>query len=174
MRIIGLKKFTDFHISFNEKTNIFVGDNEAGKRAIIEDIDILINKIYENFDKYILGELFNSNSIAKFKAVPSFEKLPKIVICGEFELKNTDKNSKDYYGINWYGSNKITSKYGILFECHVENDMKADIADIISKKVLPFEYYTLRGITFKKEPYNKLKKAISFVTIDASNNTSFT
>ena len=173
LRIIGLKKFADFHISFNEKTNIFVGDNEAGKSTIIEAIDILINKTYENFDKYILGELFNSNSIAKFKATPSFENLPKIVICGEFELKNTDRNSKDYYGINWYGSDKTTSKYGILFECLVENDMKADVADIISKKVLPFEYYTLRWITFKNEPYNKLKKAISFVPIDASNNTSF-
>ena len=173
LRIIGFKRFTDFYINLNENTNIFVGDNEAGKSTIIEAIDILVNKTYENFDKYILGELFNSNAVAKFKANPSFENLPKIVISGEFELKNTDRYSKDYYGINWYGSDKTTSKYGILFECQVENDMKVDVADIIRKKVIPFEYYTLRWNTFKNEPYNKLKKALTFVPIDASNNNSF-
>lgn len=150
-----------------------VGDNESGKSTIIEALDILINKTYENFDRYILGELFNSSLLAKFKDNPTFENLPKIIICAEFELDANEKNSKDYYGINWYNSDKKTSKYGILFECLVENDMKADVADIISKNVLPFEYYTLRWTTFKNETYNKLKKAISFVPIDASNNTSF-
>ncbi len=150
-----------------------VGDNESGKSTIIEALDILINKTYENFDRYILGELFNSSLLAKFKDNPTFENLPKIIICAEFELDANEKNSKDYYGINWYNSDKKTSKYGILFECLVENDMKADVADIISKNVLPFEYYTLRWTTFKNETYNKLKKAIFFVPIDASNNTSF-
>lgn len=173
LRIKGFKKFTDFIVNFNKNTNILVGENEAGKSTIIEALDVLINKLYENFDRYVLGELFNANDVALFKEQPSFENLPKIIICGEFELNATDKNSSYYYGLNWYGSDKKTFKYGITFECTVENDMKADVADIINRGIIPFEYYTLKWLTFKNETYNKLKKAITFVPIDSSNNTSF-
>ena len=31
MTIKGFKKFLDFQVQFNEKTNIIVGENEAGK-----------------------------------------------------------------------------------------------------------------------------------------------
>lgn len=59
------------------------------------------------------------------------------------------KKSKDYYGINWYNSDKKTSKYGKLFECLVENDMKADVADIIRKKFCPLNTILLDGPPLK-------------------------
>lgn len=173
LRIIGLKKFQDYFIEFNKETNILVGENESGKSTIIEAIDILINKTYENFDKYILAELFNSINANNYKENPSFDSLPSIQIIGEFELSSIDRNSRDFYGMNWINSDKKTSKYGIWFQCFVDNDNKADISDLIKLGVIPYEYYTLKWFTFKNEPYNKLKKTLSFVPIDASNGTTF-
>lgn len=173
IRIIGFKKFSDFSIEFNEKTNILVGDNEAGKSTVIEAIDILINKTYENYDKYILADLFNRSNISKFIENPHFENLPKIVISGEFSLDSSDKNAKDYYGINWHETDKKTFKYGIVFECSIDKELKADVANIIKDQIIPFEFYSLKWTTFKNETYNKMKKAITFVPIDASSNSTF-
>lgn len=68
------------------------------------------------------------------------------------------KKSKDYYGINWYNSDKKTSKYGILFECLVENDMKADVADIISKTFCPLNTILLDGLPLKMKHIINLKR----------------
>lgn len=173
IRIKGFKKFSDFSVDFNRGVNILVGNNEAGKSTIIEAIDILINKTYENFDKYILGELFHQANVKSFLENPTFENLPKISICGEFELHGASANEKEFYGVNWLETDKKTSKYGILFECSIDNEYRNEVMNLISQKIIPYEYYSLRWTTFKNEPYNKLRKALSFVPIDVANNTTY-
>ena len=173
IRIIGFKKFEDFEIEFNEKTNILVGENQSGKSTIIESIDLAINKIYENTDKYILNELFNKNNVSKFLSKPLFENLPKIDIIVDLDLNSNDRYSSEYYGLNWFQSDKKTSKYGIWFQCAIDKDLEGEVTSLINDKIIPFEYYSLTWRTFKNEPYNKLKKVLRFVPIDASNNTSF-
>jgi Predicted ATP-dependent endonuclease of the OLD family len=41
------------------------------------------------------------------------------------------------------------------------------------KGIIPYEYYSLTWTTFKNEPYNRLRKTISFVPIDSSNSTNY-
>lgn len=173
LKIIGFKKFKNYQINFNEGTNILVGENESGKSTIIEAIDILINKTYENFDKYILAELFNSENVNNFASNLTFETLPIIDIIGEFSLSDQDKHSKEFYGINWKDTDKKTQKYGIWFQCKIDKEYKSDTADLIKKGVIPYEYYSLTWLTFKNERYDKRKKTLKFVPIDSSNSTSF-
>ncbi|MGD9604643.1 MAG: ATP-dependent endonuclease [Bacilli bacterium] len=173
LRIIGFKKFEDFEIEFNEKTNILVGENQSGKSTLIESLDLVINKIYESTDKYILNELFNKNNISKFLNKPLFENLPKIDIIVELDLDSSDRYSSEYYGLNWFQSDKKTSKYGIWFQSAIDKDLEGEVTSLINEKIIPFEYYSLSWRTFKNEPYNKMKKALRFVPIDASNNSTF-
>lgn len=173
LRLIGFKKFKNFELTLNQGTNILVGENQSGKSTIIEAIDLLINKTYENSDRYILADLFNLDNVSNFQSDPSFETLPTIDIIAEFEINTKEKYCSEYYGLNWYGSDKKTSKYGIWFQCAIDKEYTNEVCSLIKNKIIPLEYYSISWRTFKNEPYNKLKKIVKFVPIDSSNNTTF-
>ena len=47
LEIWGFKKFSHLHVDFNEKTNIIVGENEAGKSTLLEAINIVLNQMVQ-------------------------------------------------------------------------------------------------------------------------------
>lgn len=59
--IKGFRKFKNFSLDFNDKNNIIIGDNESGKSTLLEAIDLVLNKRYSNFDKYIIREIINND-----------------------------------------------------------------------------------------------------------------
>lgn len=46
LHIEGFKKFSKIDINFNEKMNILVGENEAGKSTILDAIKTVLNQQY--------------------------------------------------------------------------------------------------------------------------------
>ena len=86
IHIEGFKKFDSIDVRFNPHMNILVGENEAGKSTILEAIRVVLNQQYRNADKSVLSDLFNAENVAAFKASPSVQTLPKIVIELFFEL----------------------------------------------------------------------------------------
>lgn len=54
LHIEGFKKFRKLDISFNEKMNILVGENEAGKSTILDAIKTVLNQQYRTADKSVL------------------------------------------------------------------------------------------------------------------------
>ena len=42
VRIQNYKQFDDITISFNESCNIIVGNNEAGKTSLLEEVKLLV------------------------------------------------------------------------------------------------------------------------------------
>ena len=78
--IKGFRKFKNFSLDFNDKNNIIIGDNESGKSTLLEAIDLVLNKRYSNFDKYIIREIINNDLKDDFVIEKKYELLPKIEI----------------------------------------------------------------------------------------------
>ncbi len=163
--IKGFKKFNEITIQFNEHTNILVGENEAGKSTILEAIKIVLNQMYKNADKSILKDLFNKTRMDIFNSNPSLETLPKIEIELDLMLEPTKKNTEYFYGEN--NRNGVTD-FGIKFECAFNEEIGANLVDIINSGEIPYEYYNLSWKTYSKQQYYLIKRPLNFIAIDTS------
>lgn len=175
IRIIGFKKFKDITIDFNEHVNIIVGENEAGKSTILEAIDIVINQLYKNSDKSIIGELINKENLEEFKKNPKIEKLPNISIELEFDLPNSNIKNLEYSGLEYLDSEQDV-KSGISFKCEIDKENEDDVLEFIKAGKIPYEYYQMKWKTFGGAPYTSMRKPIKYLSINTSNiesNNSF-
>ena len=75
LHIEGFKKFVSLDVQFNERMNILVGENEAGKSTILNALKTVLNQQYRNTDKSVLRDLFNTQMVAVFKEKPSVKTL---------------------------------------------------------------------------------------------------
>ena len=148
--ISGFKKFNEITVQFNEHMNIIVGENEAGKSTILEAIKIVLNQMYKNTDKSILKDLFNKTQMDTFKADPSIETLPKIEIELDLVLDPTEKNTEYFFGEN---SRNTEATFGIKFECAFNEEIGANLADVIKSGEIPYEYYNLSWKTYSNQQY---------------------
>ncbi len=165
--IKGLKIFEDFEIEFNNGMNILIGDNESGKSTILEAIDIVLNKKYSNYDKYIIKEILNKKAVQEFEKNKSFAILPKIEI---YLFLNLDKDCDIDY--EFKGEVKIDSikydDYGIKFTCQFNDDFRDDLISAILDGKIPYDYYDMSWETFQGKPYNPLRKPLKYLSIDNS------
>lgn len=164
MKIHGFKKFENFEITFNQDTNILVGDNESGKSTILEAIDIVLSQKYKNYDKYIMKELLNKKIVNDFQNNPKIENLPTISIDLEFQL-NPEPKCGLYYGMN-HGFEKNGLYYGIRFKCEIPEDIKSELIPVIILGKVPYEYYQMSWSTFQGGAYNILHRPVNFLLID--------
>lgn len=168
IKIIGFKKFREFHMEFNEKINILVGENEAGKSTILEAINIVLNQFYKNADKNIIKDLVNINNVNDFKKDPKIETLPKIKIEITLKLDDSCINKYEYFGENNLKGSGET-KYGILFECYFDKDSYGEMLENkINEGEIPYEYYTMIWTTFQGSAYKIMKKPLKSIIIDTS------
>ncbi len=165
--IKGFKKFDEITVQFNEHMNILVGENEAGKSTILEAIKIVLNQMYKNTDKSILKDLFNKTQVEIFNACPSIETLPKIEIELDLELERTEKNTEYFFGEN---SRNTEASFGIRFECSFNEEIGANLVDVINSGEIPYEYYNLSWATYAKQQYYLIKRPLNFISIDTSEN----
>lgn len=163
--IKGFKKFREFDMAFNNQMNIFVGENEVGKSTVLNAIKLVLNQDYRYADKAVLEDLFNVDLIKSFKENPSIENLPKIYIELELELNPSGKNAEYFWGEH---NLSRTAKYGISFTCEFDEELGCDIAGLKENSEIPYEYYMLRWNTFSGMPYNLLKKPLTFLFLNTS------
>ena len=171
MHIEGFKKFERFDINFNEHMNILVGENEAGKSTILDAIKIVLNQQYRYTDKAILKDLFNVSMQEKYKNNKSLITLPYIIIDLELEMDSKDKNAQYYYG-EMFGNLTKTKhgKYGIRFECKLDKELENEVQISSLNDRIPYEYYLMSWTTFAGSAYHMIKRPLSFIAIDTSNN----
>lgn len=174
LHIEGFKKFSILDVEFNERMNIFVGENEAGKSTILDAIKIVINQQYRNSDKSILKELFNTHMVQTFLANPSVQSLPYILIEIELLLDPKHKNAEYFYGEVYGTKRPQTAKYGIRFECKFNEELGSDLEEAILAGKIPYEYYALSWTTFANHPYQTIKRPLNFLSINTSNNDTLT
>lgn len=169
--IKGFKLFENYEMDFNGGTNILIGDNESGKSTILEAIEVVLNKKYSNYDKYIVREILNRDAVEKFEKNKEFSILPKIEIYLFLNLDNECDNNYDYYGEIKIENNKYED-FGIKFTCKFNDDFRDDLMSAIMDGKIPYDYYELTWETFQGKPYNSLKKPLKYLAIDNSKTDS--
>lgn len=172
IHIEGFKKFSSIDVPLSPHMNILVGENEAGKSTILEAIRVVLNQRYRNADKSVLSDLFNAENVAAFKAKPSVQTLPKIVIELFFELDAHKKNDSYFFGEAYGGRGQKDEKYGIRFECKFDTELGSGLEGFIGGGNLPLEYYSLTWMTFANSPYRTVKRPLNFLFIDTTANAS--
>lgn len=172
LHIEGFRKFINLDIKFNQRMNIIVGENEAGKSTILEAIRVVINQQYKNTDKSILKDLFNSEKVQEFKNNPSVLTLPSILIELELDIDPNNRNAISFYGEMHRQKDSEKEKYGIKFECRYDNSIDSDIEQVIANGNIPYEYYSLTWTTFANQPYRSIKRPFNFLSIDTSDQIS--
>lgn len=165
--IKGFKLFEDFKMTFNSGTNILIGDNESGKSTILEAIEVVLNKKYSNYDKYIVRDILNRDIVKKFEEDKEFSILPKIEIYLFLDLDNKCDNNYDFFGEIKIDNEKYED-FGIKFTCQFNDEFRDDLMSAILDGKIPYDYYEMSWETFKGKPYNSLKKPLKYLSIDNS------
>ena len=100
LKLTNYKRFKQFDFIPNERTDIIVGDNEAGKSTILEAIDLVISGNIRKVESIGIDRIINTDSIDGFlKGSKKYDDLPEVRIelflngdCG-FEMEG--KNNSD-------------------------------------------------------------------------------
>lgn len=176
--IEGFKKFKKIKIDLNSNVNILVGENEAGKSSIVEAVKIVLSQQYKNADKTVLMDLFNAELLSEFRMAPSFQTLPYIVIEIELELSEEDPKSSNFYGESYcrevYADVKgrDKSRYGIRFDCKIDECARDEVSAFIQKGKVPYEYYLFSWKTFAGQTYQAVRRPLNYVFIDTSKSSA--
>lgn len=163
IKLLNFKRFETFEVEFDDKINILIGDNEAGKSSILTAIDIAISGSRNKVETIGLEYLFNSNVIENYlKTDKDYAKLPRL----EIELFLSENNEETDGKIN---SDKIETN-GLKLICKPNDDFSSDILKILKQKncLFPFEYYSIEFTTFKDQTYSGYKKYLKHILIDNS------
>jgi putative ATP-dependent endonuclease of OLD family len=164
IKMLNFKRFETFEVTFDNKINLLIGDNEAGKSSILTAIDLVISGSRNKIETIGLEYLFNSNIIDRFLASDkNYGSLPKL----EIELFLSELNNEETNGI--INSEKAGSD-GLKLICKPNDEFSSDIKKILLQKncVFPFEYYTIEFKTFADQSYSGYKKYLKHILIDNS------
>lgn len=162
IKLHNFKKFKDVEISFDDRMNLLIGDNEAGKSSILSAIDIVLSGSRYKVETAGLEAMFNVSVIDKFlESKKNITDLPKLFI--EIYL-----NEQSNHHTNGKYNSEEKEYDGLLFECHYDEDLTDEIKDILSTEnvCFPFEYYKVSFKTFAGESYTGYKKFLKHLLID--------
>lgn len=96
IKLHNFKRFQDFSVEFDDKLNLLIGDNEAGKSSILSAIDIVLSGSRSKIETIGLDSLFSLKTIQDFlNSDKKYENLPKLFIAVYLnEQNNPDLNGK--------------------------------------------------------------------------------
>lgn len=163
LKLLNFKRFETFEVTFDDKINILIGDNEAGKSSILTAIDLVISGSRNKVETIGLEYLFNSNVIENFlKSDKNYLKLPKL----EIELFLNEQNED----IDGNSNSERINENGLKLTCKPNDEFSADIVKILKQDncVFPFEYYSIEFKTFADQTYSGYKKYLKHILIDNS------
>jgi len=164
IKLFNFKKFNNLEVKYNEKINLLIGDNEAGKSTILQAVDIVLSGSRYKVENIGLENIFNRDIIDDFLASnKNIENLPILSI----ELYLTEQHNQDLNGKN--NSDELICD-GLQMICEPDNELSKEITEILEQEDdnFPFEYYTIKFYTFSGEPYTGYKKYIKHLIIDSS------
>lgn len=168
IKLINFKRFKNYTIEPNDRINILIGDNEAGKSSILEAIDMVASGNVRRVEAIGLERLINIESVKEFHSGNrTFDDLPiltiELYLSGEFDHTMNGKNNSDGVVCD-----------GIRLICAPNPDYRTEIVDALSVHTdyFPYDYYSVRFTTFADEGYTGYKKKIRCAKIDSSNMNS--
>lgn len=164
IKLLNFKRFKSLSINLDEKINILIGDNEAGKSTILTAIDIVLSGSRNKVETIGLDSVFNNEAVSSFLASDKkYENLPIVFI----ELFLDEQNDPDLNGkIN---SDEIECD-GLRLVIEPNELLSKEINEILRdpEQNFPFEYYTVNFKTFSGDSFTGYRKFLRHVFIDSS------
>ncbi|MGY3948532.1 ATP-dependent endonuclease [Aeromonas allosaccharophila] len=164
IKLLNFKRFIEFEIEFDPKMNIIIGDNEAGKSSILQAIELLSSGSRHKVESVGLESLLNKTAISDFfKTDRSFEKLPEVHIEAYF----SDETNPDLFGKH---NTDKTNSSGLHMIYQPNEDLINEINQLLAdgSENFPFEFYTVKFITFNGEAYTGYRRFLKCLTIDST------
>lgn len=164
IRLVNFKKFEKFEVSFDDKINLLIGDNESGKSTILTALDLVMRGSRNKVETIGLDSLFNTKAITEFlNSNRNYRKLPELRV----ELYLNEQNNEITNG-----NNNLDKKPndGVRLVCKPNEEYSESIKDVLKKPecLFPFEYYSISFTTFNDIPYNGYNKHLKHILIDNS------
>lgn len=164
LKLQNFKRFQSFSVEFDDKMNVLIGDNEAGKSTILLALDIVLSGSRSKVERIGLDNLFNSTVVQNFLASEKrYEDLPVLFV----ELYLNEQNN---YVVNGKVNSAGVECDGLRLSCEPSIDLSREIKEILAQDEpnFPFEYYSINFTTFSGEPYTGYRKFLRHVLIDNS------
>ena len=169
IKLLNYRRFKDYTVTPNEKMNILVGDNEAGKSTILEAIDLVSSGNIRRVEAIGLDRLLNINCVREFNSGErKFDNLP--TLRAELYLSGIESD----YNICGENNMEHTNCSGIRLVCEPNSDYITEISAALSadEQYFPYDYYSIRFSTFADEGYTGYRKKVHSILIDSSNMNS--
>lgn len=160
----NFKRFKHFEFDADPKLNILIGDNEAGKSSVLTALDLILSGSRSKVETLGLETLFNIDVIDDFLNGPKkIENLP-ILFVDVYLSAQTDPV------LNGKNNSTDTECDGLRLECKPIDEYSKEIKEILNGagSNFPFEYYSIKFMTFSGEPYNGYRKFLKHLLIDSS------
>ena len=162
IKLNNFKRFKEFTVGFDEKINLLIGDNEAGKSSILSAIDIVLSGSRSKIETFGLDSLFNLKIIQDFlKSDKKYEDLPILFV----EIYLNEQNNPD---LNGKANSDDDVCDGLRLICEPNDDLSKEIKVILDQEEanFPFEYYSIYFRTFSGENYTGYRKFLRHILID--------
>lgn len=164
IQLRNFKKYKKFNVNFDPEINLLIGDNEAGKSTILTAIELVLSGSKSKVETAGLETLFNTSIVQEFLASDKkFENLP--VLIAELHLNEQDNPSLS-------GKNNIDgiATDGLQLICEPNDELTHEISQVLAQPEanFPFEYYSIKFITFAGEAYTGYRKFLKYLTLDSS------
>ncbi len=160
----NFKRFKSFELDLDDKLNILIGDNEAGKSSVLLALDLALSGSRSRIETIGLETLFNSESVSTFLAgSKKFEDLPKLFV----EIYLSEQGKAELNGKN---NSKSIECDGLRLDCEPIDEYSKEISEVLKDEHpnFPYEYYVIKFTTFAGEPYSGFKKPLKHIVIDSS------
>ena len=161
----NFKRFRSLELEFDAELNILVGGNEAGKSSVLQAMDIVLSASRSKVDGIGLEALFNTDCIAEFLAgTRKIGDLPELLIEVYFD------GVQDRHDLDGRNNSKNADYLGIKMVCRPVDEYTKDIQAILAEQHenFPFEYYSVRFLTFADDTVFPHKKPLRHLLIDSS------
>lgn len=160
----NFKRFKNFDLELNNKLNILVGDNEAGKSSVLLALDLALSGSRSKIETMGLETLFNKEVVSTFLAgAKKINDLPTLFV----EIYLSEQGNAELNGKN---NSKSIVCDGFRLDCEPIDDYSKEIGEVLKDEHpnFPFEYYAIKFTTFAGQPYSGLKKPLKHLVIDSS------
>ena len=160
----NFKRFRYFELEFNDKLNILVGDNEAGKSSVLLALDLILSGSRNKVETMGLETLFSNEVVSEFLAgAKKFSDLPKLFV----EIYLPEQHNAELNGKN---NSKSIVCDGLRLSCEPIDEYSKEIDEVLKDEHpnFPFEYFAIKFTTFAGEPYSGFRKPFKHLVIDSS------
>lgn len=167
IRFENFRLFRSFEMVVNERINIFVGDNGAGKSSILQGIELALCGSATRVRNIGLENLINADAVSECLEKKDINALPQLII--EVYLSSSEPNlpsDERFFG----EKNHCNEEYfGVKLVCEPIEEYMNDIKSSIDQSdVFPYELYRIEYRTFKDENFNSYRKPLKTIFVDSS------